>query len=364
MDEQIKYWLVAITSPIVAIALQILLSSYNQDLYFAFYISSVLVSTAYGGKKFGSITLLVLSFSNLLPTFFGVEDQTILYTNIVSIIIFTIEAVLMVYLIDHFRQTDQVNQERKKVKKLEQQLYTLGQKFKIAQEEIKVRDEFLSIASHELKTPLTAMVLQLQTALHNIKNVSLANFSVKNLLNMLEKVENQTNRLSRIINDLLNASRVSSRKLNLKKEEFDIGELVAQVVDNFNEEAEENGNLIKVETKKGLIGKWDKIRIEQAIANLVSNAIKYGEKKPVNIYVTNSKNKVKIQVKDNGIGIADEDLSKIFTLFERAHENKKIEGTGVGLYITDRIVKAHGGKIEVKSKKGQGSEFIINLPLD
>lgn len=363
MADQVKKWIISVLGPLTAIALQILLTPHVESPNLMFYLSAVLISTAYAGKRFGMISAVILILSNLSPYLFGLEDQAAIYSDPLSTMIFTIEALVAIYIVDYFRKTDLLDQEKNKVRMLEQNTLTLEQKYRKVKKEIEIRDEFLSIASHELKTPLTSMVLQLQTALHNIRNVSLANFSVGNLLKMLEKAENQTKRLSRIINDLLDASRTSSKKLSLNKEEIDISELAADVVENFVEKAKKNGNKINLRTQDSVKGHWDKHHMEQAIGNLISNAIKYGDRKPVEVVVAKNDSHAFISVKDNGNGIDKADTKKIFKLFERVHENKSIEGTGVGLYITDRIVKAHGGKIAVKSKKGLGSEFTIHLPF-
>jgi signal transduction histidine kinase len=245
----------------------------------------------------------------------------------------------------------------------EKQLEEIGTKLVTAHGEIKARDNLMSIASHEFKTPLTTMLLQIQTALHNIKNVSLANFSVENLLKMLENVENQTTRLSKMINDLLNLSLVTTRKIELEKEELDLSEITKNVVENFREKLTKEGYELQLESDKSVKGYWDKIRLEQAIGNLLTNAIKYGDKKPIQVKVANGDSTAKVTVRDQGIGIPKDQQERIFSLFERSSLVKNYEGLGVGLYITSRIIEAHNGKIHLKSKPENGSTFTIELPL-
>src|SRR5262249_7933662 len=145
----------------------------------------------------------------------------------------------------------------------------------------------LSIASHELKTPLSAMLLQIQTALYNIRNVSLANFSVEKLLKMLQSTEQQTKRLSKMINDLLNISLITTDRFDLEKEKIDLSQLTKDVVERFAERAEREGSPIRLQTEKKVIGNWDKLRIEQAVTNLITNAMKYGDNKPITVNVGN-----------------------------------------------------------------------------
>ncbi len=229
-----------------------------------------------------------------------------------------------------------------------------------AEDAIQARDEFLSIASHELKTPLTSMLLQLQTVLHSVKNVSLANFSITNLLKMLESTEKQSIRLSKMINDLLNVSLITTGKLDLELEEFDLVELVRDIIGRFLERGDRE---IKLAENGPVVGSWDKLRIEQVITNLLSNAIKYGDNKPIHVTVTQEGTTAYLIVKDHGIGIAQEKQAKIFERFERGVSEKEYKGLGVGLYICSQIVKTHTGSIELKSEPGNGSEFTVILPL-
>ena len=235
--------------------------------------------------------------------------------------------------------------------------------FENAQKEIQARDQFLAIASHELKTPVTSMLLQVQTAIHNIRNVSLANFSVANLLKMLEGTEQQSQRLSKMVNDLLNLSLITTGRIELELEETVMAKVVKDVAENFSEKMKRENNSITVTADKPVIGTWDKVRIEQAVSNLISNAIKYGKNKPIIITVSHANNEAVLTVEDQGIGMSSEQQKKIFERFERAVNSKDYQGLGVGLYITNQIVKAHHGKIYVHSKPNDGSVFVIELPL-
>lgn len=233
-----------------------------------------------------------------------------------------------------------------------------------AKEALRTRDEFLSIATHELKTPLTAILLNLQIALRKIRNTKTKNPEIESILKMVEVSESQSLRMSRLINDLLNVSVVSTGRLKIEKEKVELNELIKDTIERFETQSRNIGIKINFEEGKKIIGNWDKIRLEQVVANLLSNAIKYGKEKPVTISTSREKNKAYIKVKDHGIGIPKQNQKIIFDRFKRAVGGKKYRGLGVGLYISQQIMKAHKGKLKVKSEQEKGSEFIIELPLD
>lgn len=233
-----------------------------------------------------------------------------------------------------------------------------------AQEAILARDEFLSIASHELKTPLTAMLLQLQNVLHNVRNVSLANFSIANLLNMLENTEAQSKRLARMINDLLNISLITTGRLDLELETFDLAVVARDIVNRFTDKLQKEKYTVKITSPTPVIGTWDKLRIEQIIINLLSNAIKYGNKQPIEMIIKKEEEYALLCIEDHGIGIPIEKQKKIFSRFERAVSSKEYKGLGIGLYITSQLIKSHHGTINIESILDKGSIFTIKLPLN
>jgi PAS domain S-box-containing protein len=226
--------------------------------------------------------------------------------------------------------------------------------YKEAQTAIHVRDEFLSIASHELRTPLTALQLQLETlrdALHDLDHEAIGK--------RLAKAEKQTGRLGKLIANLLDVSRIVSGTLQLEIEEFDVAEAVQEVVDRFTEEAARAGCTLDVAVTHGLV-RWDRVRLEQVVTNLLSNAIKYAPGAPIEIRVEGSP-PTRLTVQDHGIGIAAEDLTRIFGRFERAAPTRHYGGLGMGLFITQQIVEAHGGSIEAASQPGEGARFTVEL---
>jgi PAS domain S-box-containing protein len=227
---------------------------------------------------------------------------------------------------------------------------------------VKVRDEFLSIASHELRTPLTALQLQLQSLLR------LAKGGVDSLFDprwekKLQTALRQTQRLTKLTGALLDVARLTTGRLRLDLEEFDLSSAVREVVARSSDDAMTVGCELRFHQDAPSVGFWDGVRIEQALVNLISNAMKFGPGKPVDITVDSGENDVFITVEDRGSGIDAKDTERIFQLFERAVSNTNYGGLGLGLFITRQIVEACGGSIDVASEVGRGSVFRISLPV-
>ncbi|HYO51869.1 ATP-binding protein [Archangium sp.] len=232
--------------------------------------------------------------------------------------------------------------------------------FQETQEAIRVRDEFLQIASHELKTPLTPLQLQLDTLAHAFEKSGVQN---ERLSARLETATRQTARLSRLVESLLDVSRITAGQLLLQPEEFDFSEMVRDVVERFQAEARNAGCEISVGGETALVGRWDRLRLEQVVSNLLSNALKYGARKPVEVEARASDGMVRLAVTDHGIGINKEALGRIFGRFERAVSLRHFGGLGLGLFIAKQIAEAHGGSIVVQSQPGHGTTFTVVLPL-
>jgi PAS domain S-box-containing protein len=227
--------------------------------------------------------------------------------------------------------------------------------YKEAQTAIHVRDEFLSIASHELRTPLTALQLQLETLRDALRELDHDGIGKR-----LAKAEKQTGRLGKLIANLLDVSRIVSGTLQLEIEEFDVAEAVKEVADRFAEEAARAGCTLDIAATSGVI-RWDRVRLEQVVTNLLSNAIKYAPGSPIEIRVDGGP-PATLTVQDHGIGIAPEDLTRIFGRFERAAPTRHYGGLGMGLFIAQQIVEAHGGSIAAASRPGEGARFTVELP--
>lgn len=336
----------------------------EKDAKTSVYILSVLciaISSYIGNSK---TSVLILGFATAVTLLLYYPFISVSATIITEIVGFVFTGTLITLLMRKAKRKQLSEEFVKRENGLKATIATLTSQKEYAEKEIRVRDEFISIASHELKTPLTTTLLKLQVALHNVRHVSLANFSVQNLLDMLESAEHQSKRLAKMVNDLLNVSIIRTGRLEMEVEECDVGEITKEVIHRFAEKAERDHLTFKTAIATGVTGKCDKLRLEQVISNIISNAMKYGNGKPIDINVSKVKNIARISIKDHGIGISKEKTASIFNLFDRAVDGNEYKGLGIGLYISNQIVKAHGGRIIVQSKLNRGTEFIVEIPLE
>jgi signal transduction histidine kinase len=235
--------------------------------------------------------------------------------------------------------------------------------FSQAREAVQMRDEFLSIASHELKTPITSLGLQIQMNQRRLQKNDDFFSGKKEVEKLLDTTSKQVDRLSKLIESMLDISRIAHGKLILESEEVDFGFLVKEVVERFHEQLSAAGYKYQLNIESCINGRWDRYRLEQVVTNLITNAMKYGDRKPIKISVFTEENSAVLVVRDHGMGIAQDNLTKIFDRFERAVTGNGISGLGLGLYISRQIAEAHGGKILVESEVGEGSSFRFEIPL-
>lgn len=241
--------------------------------------------------------------------------------------------------------------------------------YREAQEAVRLRDVFFSIASHELKTPLTALLLQAQTLLRDVTRKAAAHPPEcppdphqERVLKRATNIERQVLRLDALVNELLDVSRITSGRLELNPSEFDLVELAREVIARFEDEAVRAGSPIKFVAPESVAGSWDRLRLDEVLTNLVSNAVKYGAGRPIRVELEVAAGVVRIYVRDHGIGIAPEHQARIFDKFVRFVPERSYKGFGLGLWITSQLVEAHGGAIRVMSKSGEGSTFVVELP--
>jgi PAS domain S-box-containing protein len=227
-----------------------------------------------------------------------------------------------------------------------------------AEEAVAIRDEFLSIAGHELKTPLTALLFHADSLARNASALTAPEISDRS-----NKILRNSRRLSRLIDELLDVSRIAAGRLTLEREEVELRALVGELVGRSKEAAAQVGSRIHVEAPEPITGSWDRLRVEQVVENLLTNAVKYGRGTPIRVRVERQDGVARVVVKDHGVGIAPADQARIFERFERAVSSRHYGGLGLGLWIVRQIVEAHGGHIRVDSRPNQGAEFTVELPL-
>lgn len=231
-----------------------------------------------------------------------------------------------------------------------------------AEKAIQGRDEFLSIASHELKTPITSLRLQSQILLKLIEEGNKEEIFEKNK-RLAQILDNQTARLSKLIENLLDVSRINAGKLMLEFSDVDLNEVVNDLLERSQADLNKANCKVILNAAANVIGHWDRYRIEQLITNLLTNAMRYGKGKPIEINISQTDEYAKLSIKDNGIGIKKEDLSRMFNRFEQILPKAKVGGLGLGLYIVQQITDAHKGVIRVDSEIDKGSTFTVRLPL-
>jgi PAS domain S-box-containing protein len=229
---------------------------------------------------------------------------------------------------------------------------------------IQLREDFMSIASHELKTPLTPLKMQLQLLSHMVQTgVMTAGPLEEKLKKVILDSDQQIARLSRLVDDILDATRLRTGKFALQREVVDLNSIVSGAIDRLKESKTPGANLVEFHPGQLKAGYWDRMRLEQVVTNLISNAIKFGAGKRVVVTTSMREGYALFFVQDFGIGIAKESHKKIFERLERAVSVKQYGGLGMGLYIARQIVDLHGGKIFVESSEGAGSTFTVELPF-
>ncbi len=229
--------------------------------------------------------------------------------------------------------------------------------YRQAQETIKIRDDFISIASHELHSPLMAIQLAIDGIVRDPSNPD-------RMARGCQIASRQTRRLARLVDMLLDVSRIHGGRLQLNCEPHDLVAVVRDAVNNLEYELAQSECKLTVSEPGPIFGHWDRERLEQVITNLLSNAIKFGRGMPIEVSAAVTEDGAGFTVRDHGIGIPPDRLPFIFERFERGVSAREFGGLGLGLYIVRAIVDAHHGTVRVDSAPGQGATFTVELPRD
>jgi PAS domain S-box-containing protein len=226
-------------------------------------------------------------------------------------------------------------------------------------EAVRVRDEFVAVAAHELNTPLTALGLQVQRLDRVGTDGAL---SQEEVLRRSRQMQRSVQRLSRLVGELMDVTRIASGRLELRREPVDLRTLVEGVLEQLAGPAVQAGCALQLSGPQTLHGNWDPLRLEQVTMNLVSNALKFGAGHPVELTLSEDAGTAQLVVRDHGPGIPESEHRRIFERFERAVSTRHHGGLGLGLWISRQIVLSHGGDVHVVSVPGQGAAFTVTLP--
>lgn len=269
--------------------------------------------------------------------------------------------------VELYRQRQEVRRQVQALEKSRQEQETLLKELQAAQGElqnaVRMRDDFMSMVAHELRTPLNTLFLEAQLRKMQLDRGNTAIFDAAYLQKMVARDQRQIQSMVRLIDDMLDVSRIRSNRLSIRPSEVDLPALLQRVAGNLANQAAAAGSSITLEAGQPITGTWDEFRIEQVVINLLTNALRYGKGKPVTVSAAPAEGGVRIEVSDQGMGISEEDQRRIFEQFERAAGNDGTGGLGLGLFITQQLVEAHGGRIGVQSEPGQGATFTVTLPM-
>ncbi|MCA2961591.1 MAG: response regulator [Silvanigrellales bacterium] len=250
-----------------------------------------------------------------------------------------------------YEVTDQVNEQR--------EIELLADHLRTA---LLSRDTFLGIASHELNTPLTSLKLQIQMSQRLLERQGAEAFPEERIVRLLAHVGMQVDRLSGLVNDMLDVSRIGFKKMSVHKVRTNISRLVADVFARAELQLELAGCKLNLNLAPEVFAQADPARIEQVLTNFMTNALKYAPGRPLHVSVLCAGKRVRVSVRDEGMGVPVDAQERIFDRFERAVGPNAVSGLGLGLYISKEIIQEHGGEIGVESEPGKGATFTFELP--
>lgn len=244
----------------------------------------------------------------------------------------------------------------------EQRVAELEQRIRELEQALAAHDEFLSTLGHELRNPLSPIFMQAQYLLDTARHSEGRSLSTDWLIPRLEVFCRRLRSFLEMLNRIMDVSRISAGRLTLELEEVDLCEVVREVCASFERELSAARSELTLRLPQALTGTWDRMRVEQIFTNLLSNAIRYGASKPIEVAVSGDEREVRLSVKDHGRGIAEADQERIFQRFERVGQARTSGGFGIGLWTVSQSCLALGGSVEVESRLGSGAEFVVRLP--
>jgi signal transduction histidine kinase len=230
------------------------------------------------------------------------------------------------------------------------------------QRALAMRDEFMSMVSHEMRTPLNTLYLETQLRKMQLERGNMAAFGAEQLQRMVARDDRQIQSIIRLIDDMLDVSRIRSGKLSLRPGWVELSGLLRRLVHDLTPQATTAGCTLTLDAGTPVSGWWDEFRIEQIVVNLLTNALRYGGQQPVEVTLLVEQDWVRIEVRDHGPGVAPEQQDKIFEPYERGVGNEVPSGLGLGLYISRQLAEVHEGSLTLRSTPGEGAVFSLALP--
>lgn len=248
---------------------------------------------------------------------------------------------------------------------LQEKIHSLKKTEEELQKAVAMRDEFLSICSHELNTPLTALQMQIQIIEKREKRIGPeAAYAPETMKKFVNSSYKSVRRLIMLVSDMLDIARVNSGRLSLTLVPTELNTFVKEFNDNFSAQMKEAGSIIRIDYyPEEIFLDIDPFRIEQVLTNLYSNIIKYAPGEAVDVKIGRTEDYAWFSVKDHGKGISKDQQYRIFDRFERIESPDLISGLGLGLYICKEIMSLHNGSISLESSPGQGAKFLVKIPL-
>ncbi|HGM5553765.1 hybrid sensor histidine kinase/response regulator [Pseudomonas sp. JQ36] len=269
--------------------------------------------------------------------------------------------------VDLYRQSKAMKQQVEALEQARREQEALLQQLQSTQSEleqaVRMRDDFMSIVAHEVRTPLNGLILETQLRKMHLARDNAAAFTLDKMHAMVDRDERQIKSLIRLIEDMLDVSRIRTGKLSIRPNRFDLTQLVSNLLQNFAQQIEAAETEVSFTASGPVEGHWDEFRIEQVVSNLLTNALRYGGRSPIQVRVYREGDEARVEVQDRGIGISEENQKRIFQQFERVSAKTVVAGLGLGLFISEQIVAAHGGSIVVESQINEGALFRVCLPI-
>lgn len=364
LENHRRYKPIAIAVLVTSIAIlsdQFLTDPNHFDLLLYLYPAGFF-SVWFGGTLAGILSVLMGTLACI--SFFIAHQGTHFWSKygheVYDIVLYVVFGSVFGILIGRERKTRKMSLNA--IRELKTTALKLSEREKELNAAVRARDDFFSIASHELKTPITALKLQVQLFERQIP-MQLKGELKERFSKAAESMENQISRLTSLVESLLDVTRIAQGTLKLELGLIDLAELTKEICDRYAPLLRANGCSVEIDQKGSAMIRCDRFRMEQVFTNLFTNAIKYAPGRPIEISFTRTKDSLAIQFKDHGYGIAVHQQEQLFTPFRRGNDSKLgVPGLGLGLFIVRQIILAHSGHIDCHSELGRGTTFDIHIP--